>query len=194
MQFTSPYECAAWANVSQRISMDQAARVQNAILDAYGSPVLVDGVEVLAFPDPDRLARIRSVPGLAAPKLARLHAVAAAAKDGTLDADRLRALGDDAAPELLRTIPGIGPFWSSGIYLRACGIADAFPDEPLSIAALGALHGKGDRPADVRALTDRYRPFRMWICFLLRVAAGQGVVAGVAGREGTIRRNARLSA
>jgi hypothetical protein len=58
------------------------------------------------------------------------------------------------------------------------------------VAALGHLHGLGDRPpAEVlRTLTEPLRPYRMWAAFLLRVAAGQGIVPGVAGREGTIRR------
>jgi DNA-3-methyladenine glycosylase II len=91
----------------------------------------------------------------------------------------------------VRTIPGIGPFWSSGIYLRASGIADEFPEfEPLTIAALGAIHGLGDRPDPdtVRRLTDAYRPYRMWVSFLLRVAAARGIVTGIAGRETAIRR------
>jgi 3-methyladenine DNA glycosylase/8-oxoguanine DNA glycosylase len=76
--------------------------------------------------------------------------------------------------------------------LRGCGIVDVFPDEPLAIAALGHLHGLGDRPdaAALQTLTDRYRPFRMWVCFLLRVAPGRGIIPGIAGRETSIRRSA----
>ena len=116
--------------------------------------------------------------------------MAEAALDGVLDVAHLRALGDEAGPESVRSIRGIGPFWSSGIYLRGCGIADVFPNEPLSIAALGHLHGLGDRPdqAMVKQLTDAYAPYRMWVCFLLRVAAGRDLIPGLAGREMAIRR------
>jgi hypothetical protein len=57
----------------------------------------------------------------------------------------------------------------------------------------GHLHGRGDRPAPdvLRALTEPLRPYRTCACFVLRVAAGRGVVPGVAGREGTIRRLAQ---
>ena len=118
--------------------------------------------------------------------------MAAAALDGLLDADRLRALGPVDGPASVRAIPGIGPFWASGIYLRGCGIVDEFPDEPLSVAALGALHGLGDRP-DAEAiahLTDAYRPYRMWVTFVLRVAANRGAIPGLTGRESEIRRAA----
>lgn len=192
--FTSPYESAAWAVISQRISMLQAARIKERLIAEHGHALHVAGEEVRSFPVPERLLAIDSIPGVSAEKLQRLHGVARAALAGLLDADRLRALGDEAGPASVRSIPGIGPFWAQGIYLRGCGIKDVFADEPLSMAALGHLHGFGDRPdpAAVQRLTEAYRPFRMWVCFLLRVAAGRAeLIPGLAGREGAIRRAAR---
>lgn len=169
--FSSPYEAACWAIVSQRIAKAQAARIVARLVEEHGG-----------FPRPDALARVRGVPGVAAPKVERLRAVAAAALDGALDAERLRALGDDAAPQALRRIPGIGAFWSSGIYLRACGIADVFPGEPRSLAALARVYGLGAAPSEatVRRVTDGLRPFRMWACFALRVAEARGLLPGAA--------------
>ncbi len=191
--FTSPYETAAWAVLSARISMAQAARVQDRLIAELGTRLTVAGADAWAFPTPERLLELRELPGAAPEKVVRLHGVARAALDGLLDAERLRALGPDAGPASLLGIRGIGPFWSSGIYLRGCGISDVFPAEPLSIAALGRLHGLGDRPdpAEVARLTAVYAPFRMWVCFLLRVAAGRGIIPGVAGREKAIRRASR---
>ena len=191
--FTSPYETAAWAILSARISMAQAARVQDRLIADHGQRLAVGGAEVWSFPTPERLLAVSSLPGAAPEKVVRLHSVARAALDGVLDPARLRALGDVDGPASLLGIRGIGPFWSSGIYLRGCGIADVFPEEPLAIAALGQLHGLGDRPdpATVSRLTDAYAPYRMWVCFLLRVAAGRGVIPGLAGREMAIRRVTR---
>ncbi len=187
--FTSPYECAAWAILSQRISMRQAATTQGRLIERLGTRLEVDGGEAWAFPSPERLALLDELPGLAQLKAVRLRAVANAALEGLLGAERLRELGPVKGPESVRVIPGIGPFWASGIYLRGCGIADEFPDEPLSLAALGALHGLGDHPDRRTAAfyTDQYRPYGMWVSFLLRVAVNRGVIPGVAGREGEIR-------
>lgn len=192
--FTSPYETAAWGVISQRISMRQAAATKARLLEEHGHRLRVDGQDVISFPTPERLSRVTAIPGLSAEKTERLRGVAEAARSGLLDAARLRALGPVAGPDSVRVIPGIGPFWASGIYLRGCGIVDEFAHEPISMAALGHLHGLGDRPSEahITALTDRFRPFRMWVCYLLRVAAGRrGLIEGVAGREMALRRAAR---
>jgi DNA-3-methyladenine glycosylase II len=177
--FTSPYECACWAILSQRITTTQAARIVSELVRAHGEVVRLGEEAVSVFPRPDRLLDVSSIPGVPTPKLDRLHGIANAALAGDLDAEMLRTLGDLEGPLFLRSLPGIGPFWSMGIYLRACGIADVFPDEPLSLAALGELHGLGSEPprSAVERIVARYRPFRMWIAFLLRVAAARGVVA-----------------
>jgi DNA-3-methyladenine glycosylase II len=142
--FTSPYECAAWAVISQRISRVQAARIKDRLL--------LDG----CFPPPERLLETAEIPGLAAPKLERLHAVARSALAGDLDPVRLAAMGD-AAPAFLRRIPGIGEFWSQGIYARACTAPDAFPGEQASLDAIAALHGL-DRPPGRSAAGRHHRP------------------------------------
>jgi DNA-3-methyladenine glycosylase II len=191
--FTSPYETASWAVLSARVSMAQAARVQDRLIHELGTRLRVAGEDAWSFPTPERLLDLGELPGAAPEKVVRLQGVAQAALDGRLDPARLRALGDVEGPASLLGIRGIGPFWSSGIYLRGCGIADVFPDEPLSIAALGQLRGLGDRPDPevVAGLTDEYAPYRMWVCFLLRVAAGRGIIPGLAGREMAIRRASR---
>jgi DNA-3-methyladenine glycosylase II len=192
--FTSPYEAACWAVISQRIQKTQAAKIVAELVRAHGESVSLPNAQVrtAVFPRPDRLLDVSVIPGLAPVKLPRLHAIAQAALDNKLDADTIRDLGPEEGPRSLRSLPGIGSFWASGIYLRACGVADVFPDEPLSIAALGALHGLGDKPpssARLVQITNVYRPFRMWVAFLLRVAAARaGTLGNLRGREGGTRR------
>lgn len=194
VSFTSPYECACWAILSQRISTSQAANVVRALVETHGPKIETSGGPVGIFPPPAKLLELDA--GLPPIKLERLHGVAQAALDGELDAATLRALPEDEAMKRLRALPGIGEFWAAGIWLRACGVTDRFPDEPISIAALGALHGLGDRPSAeaIAELTARYRPFGMWIAFLLRVAINRGVLGDdalgdIAGREMAIRRS-----
>src|SRR5947207_10354317 len=108
--FTSPYECAAWAVISQRISMRQAATIQDRLILEHGTTLEVAGETVRAFPTPRRLLAIEGLAGLPAEKIERLHAVGLAALDGLLYVDRLRSLGPLEGPKALLAIRGIGPF------------------------------------------------------------------------------------
>lgn len=185
VQFTSPYECACWGIISQRIHHLQAAKVKEWLISEYGTPIDVAGATVRCFPTPEQMLGVNEIPALNPAKAERLRGVARAALEGKLDVGRLRGMGMDAAISALHTLPGIGDFWSLGIYLRACGYHDVFPPEPISIRALAALKGlpavpKGD---ELERLVEPYQPFRMWVCVLLRVAAGHGFIPGEDGQQ-----------
>lgn len=168
--FGGPYEAAAWAVVSARISERQAGGLFRRLAGAHGETLTVAGAEVAAFPRPEALLRLRELPGLTAEKVARLHGVARAALDGELEVARLRALGPDGARAALKQLRGIGDFYASLIWLRACGVVDEWPDgEPRCRAALARVHGRhADDPLD--DLIDGLRPYRTWAALLLRVA------------------------
>jgi DNA-3-methyladenine glycosylase II len=192
VNFSSPYECATWAVLSQRINTSQAASIKKRLIAAHGTTFTVVGAEVGCIPTPEKMIALKSFPSIPELKMERLRGVAKAALDGLLDADHLLSLGDKA-PDAVRVIPGIGPFWSQAIYMRTCGVTDVWPAEPLSNAAVGVLHGVGDEPsaADIERITDLYRPWRTWVAVLVRFAAGRGYIPNFAGREGPIRRAAR---
>lgn len=172
VSFTSPYECACWAIISQRISKVQGSNIVRGLVERHGTKV--DGIGI--FPTPATLLTIDAIPSVPAIKVQRLHAIAEAALDGELDADSLKKLPEAEAIAQLKQLPGIGDFWASGIWLRACGVADRFPEEPISLAAAHALRGDSATAAE---LTAQYRPFGMWIAFLLRVAESRGAIEGV---------------
>jgi DNA-3-methyladenine glycosylase II len=177
--FPSPYEAAVWAVISQRVAQPQAAHAKAALSAEHGEQLTVGGREVRLVPSPERMLRVRGGRGLAAEKIERLHAVARAALEGRLDAGRLRAMGHTAAIKELQTIRGIGPFWSGGIYLRACGVTEPFPaDEPKTLRALADAHGLQEVPTDgaLRAIVERFKPFGMWVSVLLRVASNRGAM------------------
>lgn len=172
--FPSTYEAAAWAVISPRIGTAQAAALTRRIAADHGETITLAGETVTAFPTPHTLLDLDEIPGLPAEKVRRLHGVARAALDGDLDVARLRALGPEGARAALRRIRGIGAFWSSGIWLRACGVVDEWPDEPRATAALARRHGRDphdyDDPATLAEATAPLAPFRMWVAFLLRMS------------------------
>ncbi|NMO90868.1 DNA-3-methyladenine glycosylase 2 family protein [Actinomycetospora sp. TBRC 11914] len=171
--FPSPYEAAAWAVISPRIGKARAATLTRRLATDHGTTLHLAGESVATFPTPQRLLTLDEVPGLPAEKVRRLHGVARAALDGDLDIHRLQALGPDGARAALRRIRGIGEFWSSGIWLRACGVVDEWPDEPRATALLARLHGREptdyDDPATLAAATAPLAPYRTWVAFALRM-------------------------
>jgi len=71
----------------------------------------------------------------------------------------------------LQQLPGIGPFYSSLIVIRACGHADApTVGEPRSRAAIERAYGIDHELSDeeLLALAESWRPFRTWISVMMR--------------------------
>ena len=178
--FFTPYEAAAWAVISHRVRMRQAAAVKQRLQQELGVELAIHGERRFAFPSPERVLASAALPGLPAPKAERLRAVAEAAASGRLDAAALRALPADEAIAELKTLPGIGDFYAQLILIRGVGTTDFLPTaESRLLRAVGLAYGI-DAPtqADVEDRAEAWRPFRSWVAFLLRVSledAPQGV-------------------
>jgi DNA-3-methyladenine glycosylase II len=74
----------------------------------------------------------------------------------------------------LREIPGIGPFYSALIVIRATGFADVLPvGEPKLLALVGQLYSRPGpvSDAELRAVAGAWKPFRTWAAVLIRAAA-----------------------
>lgn len=168
--FASPYEAAAWAVLSQRIQMKQAARIRVRMCERLGHEVVVDGHVLQSFPDPETLRSTNSIEGLSPLKVKRLHGVADAALDGLLDAAALRAAGPEQALGDVQQIPGIGPFGADLVLIRGAGEPDHFSHTERRLhAAMASAYGVDARDVDaLQAIAERWKPFRSWIGFLFR--------------------------
>ena len=174
--FYSPYEAALWSIISARRARTQGITLRARMSEMYGAGFDLSGIRTLCVPTPSAVLEMESVPGLPADRLPRLHAVAEAAQRGELDAERLRSMPPEDAQAELQRMPGIGPFYSSLIVIRACGHADA-PSlgEPRSRAAIQAAYGVDHELSDAEllALAETWRPFRTWVTVMMR-ALGSG--------------------
>ena len=174
--FYSPYEAALWSIISARRARTQGITLRARMSEMYGAGFDLSGIRTLCVPTPSAVLEMESVPGLPADRLPRLHAVAEAAQRGELDAERLRSMPPEDAQAELQRVPGIGPFYSSLIVIRACGHADA-PSlgEPRSRAAIQAAYGVDHELSDAEllALAKTWRPFRTWVTVMMR-ALGSG--------------------
>jgi DNA-3-methyladenine glycosylase II len=177
--FYSPYEAAVWVVMSARRPRRQVAEVRRQLSEAHGRVFELAGLPLAALPTPEQLLSVESVPGLNAEKVRRMHVVARAAIDGRLDVRHLHELGPDAALAELQSLPGVGPFYSALIVVRASGFADVLPgNEPQLLGLVARLYGLPGPPSRERlaVLAEPWRPLRTWVSVLIR-AAGPRLVA-----------------
>ena len=187
--FWSPYEAAAWTIIGHRIRITQAAAIKARMAEQLGEPVSFGGRVVHAFPSPQRLAKLDTVPGLAGRKPEWLRSLALAALDGRLDAARLRAMPPDQALADLKKLPGIGDFSAGLTLLRGAGAPDAVPAaEPRLARAIALAYGLPGpaAPGQVRQISENWRPYRTWVTLLLRTQL-EYETGEITGRPGRAR-------
>jgi DNA-3-methyladenine glycosylase II len=171
--FATPYEAACWAVLSQRTRLGHAAAMRADLATRKGAVLTTIGDTHHVFPAPDVLIRTKTLRGAPPAKVERLHAVARAALDGRLDADRLRNREPEAALAELQQIDGIGPFGSELVLVRGAGAPDVFPQtEPRLHHRMAELYGLDHPdPHQLEAIAERWRPRRAWAGFLIRYTA-----------------------
>lgn len=163
--FHSPYEAAAWAVLSQRTRVPEAARLRRDLIATHGTGG--------AFPAPADLVRAVETSELVLPgrKAEYLIAVAHAALGGILHGPHLRALPEDDARDQLLSITGIGPFAADLTLIRGANTVDVLPRAERRLdAEINHLYGPGTTLADV---SDAWRPFRSWAAVHLRALRGE---------------------
>ena len=169
--FWSAYEAAAWTIIGHRIRIVQAARIKQRIAKELGEEVEVHGDRLAAFPNPQRLAKMRSFPGLFGHKVDQLHAIAQGALDGHLDATRLRTRPREEILTELKLLPGVGNFSAELVLVRGAGEPDHFSrhERRLHTAMADAYGFEAIPPIDTLAeIAEKWRPYRSWVSVLLR--------------------------
>ena len=156
--------------LSQRQSRASAATVKERIAQRFGEHRPVDGVDLWAFPSPERLQQVASELPVPEIKQNRLRGLADAALDGRLDADRLRALPIGQARAAVQELAGMGPFSADLVMVRGAGAPDVFPlTEGLLHDSMARLYGLGEPTlARLVAIADGWAPYRSWVSVLIR--------------------------
>lgn len=170
-QLHSAYEAAAFCVLAARRSAAQARRMRTQLADRADTILDIAGQAVVCLPPPAYLIDPEPVPGLDPVRRQRLHAVAQAALDGRLDTDALAAMPPADARTHLEQLPGIGPFSSAIIVVRALGHKDFMAGTITELnTSVGALYDLG-HPASPHELDDISRawsPWRTWAQLYIR--------------------------
>jgi DNA-3-methyladenine glycosylase II len=192
--FFSPYEAAAWALISHRIRITQAAQIKARLAEELGPAVEIHGRREHAFPGPSRLMQLETFPGVFGHKVAYLHQLAQATLEGKLEATFLRALPPEQALEHLKTLHGIGDFSAQLILLRGAGEPDTLPThEPRLGRAMTLAYGLDHLPTtqETRQIAEDWRPYRTWGSLLLRVMLEEETQEIARGRGESVRKDQR---
>ncbi|MFT4163962.1 MAG: hypothetical protein QM650_01820 [Microlunatus sp.] len=178
--FCSPYEAAVWSIVSARRPRSQGIALRRRLAETYGAVLTVAGQPMPVVPTPTQLRAVDQVPGLPADRIPRLYAIAEAAQRGELEVARLTALEPAEALRQLQRLPGIGPFYSSLIMVRACGLTDVLATEPQVLEHLSRAYGRTVDSTELTHLAEAWRPWRTWVMVMLRALGGRVPVDEVA--------------
>ncbi len=170
--FHSPYEAACAFVIGHRITIAQGRAIRRRLAEEHGTAIDTPAGTQHAFPSPQALLQLDAFAGVPASKWPRLHAICEAALTGRLDRERLRSLPVEDALRELRTIPGLGPFFSQGVLYRGAGLVDVVSDDEMTKLAVQRAYGLQETPdhAEVARIAEAWRPYRMWVSVLLHVA------------------------
>jgi DNA-3-methyladenine glycosylase II len=171
VNWSNAYEAAAWCVISSRISMRQGQGVRERMSKELGHAIDVHGHVLWTFPGPERLAHLERFPGLFGRKVEYLNALGRAALAGEVDTETLRAMPREESLGSLQRLPGIGPFGSELVRLRALSAVDELPSqERRLLGAVRTEYGLANEPdeATLERLAEQWTPYRMWVCVCLR--------------------------
>ncbi len=150
------------AIVAQMISNQAAAAIWGRLRAIPGA---LDPATMIGLPDD-----VLRAAGLSRPKILHARALAAAFLDGTLSAERIALLDDEAAIVSIGSIKGLGR-WTAEIYLLfALDRLDVFPSGDVALAAaLADLKSLPARPMPkiLRQLALEWQPVRSLAARLL---------------------------
>jgi DNA-3-methyladenine glycosylase II len=181
VNWSNAYEAAAWCLISSRITMLQGQGIKDRMCRELGDSIDIHGHLLFCFPAPEKLVQLQKFQGLFGRKVEYLNGLGRAAIAGELDTEVLRAMPREEALETLKRLPGIGDFGSDLIRLRALSAVDELPTrERRLMGAIRMAYGFAQEPdmAKVEQLSQKWRPYRMWVAVSLRrtLTGGAGMM------------------
>ena len=170
---SGPWDGLLKTVISTRIFPGLAKRLQDGLIQSYGSVAYFNGQEYGFFPSPEQLAKV-SPDELTAMKFSRqkanyLPGIAQTILSDPIkfDFERLRELPGEEAVAVLEELPGVGPWIARYTVMRSLAHPDVFVDEggirKTLIAGMG-LRGLSSTKELVN-LTKVYAPYRTFACY-----------------------------
>jgi len=167
------YEALVWAILGQQINVAFARRLKERLVETCGRALAVDGERYPLLPRPEEVAALD--PGLllaqqfSRQKAAYVIGVSAEIAAGRFDLAALAALPDDEIVAELTRLRGVGRWTAEYLLMRGLGRPDVIPAGDVSLQLLVGTAALGRRASEpeLRAIADRWRPWRAWATFFV---------------------------
>lgn len=175
IRFSSAFEAAAWAILSQRNRMATARNMYRDLVRRFSDPMEIDGNWYSAFPEPQEIAvHGEGEVSQVARNLRRGEFLVDAARAFSVVSDEfLREATYPEVYEWLRSISGIGPRSAGFILLRGLGRPDCIPLlDRVMVQAVSQVYGGGSTLSDpeLQKIASHYGRWQGYWAHYLRVA------------------------
>lgn len=165
------FEALMWAVVGQQVNVRFARTLKAALVELCGRNLVIEGETWPLFPTPEAVAALDPA-ALTARQFSRAKAtyvidLAAKVASGELDLDAIGRLPRDEALARLMHYRGIGRWTAEYLLMRVYGDPDAMPAGDVSLHTIigTAVLGRRVTEAELRALAERWAPWRGWAAF-----------------------------
>jgi len=162
----TPYEAAAWSIIGQQINLNFAYTIKKRLTEKYGGRFEYEGEDFYAFPEPEKLGRIK-IESLLKMQFSRRKAEYLIGFTKYILRnpffDRLHEIPYELAIDKLTAVRGIGLWSANYIMMRGVGHLNGLPlgDSGLN-RAVQETHNMKERPDNetVEKLARPFAPFR----------------------------------
>ncbi|HEX7917170.1 DNA-3-methyladenine glycosylase [Rudaea sp.] len=156
------FEIAIRAVLGQQVTVAAARTLTERVVRKFGHQVdTPQSGKVHLFPTPAALAEAElGGLGITGARIATLHAIAAAARDGRVDFRRERPLAEFVS--MWTALPGIGDWTAYYLAMRGLAQADAFPAGDIVLRKAVARDGKPVATKALEEMSQAWRPYRAY--------------------------------
>jgi DNA-3-methyladenine glycosylase II len=174
-RFPTVFEAVANGIACQQLSLLVGILLLSRLAGKYGQTIASSNLR--SFPSPEDLfgARFNSLKalGFSGHKAEFLLAIAANERQGNLDLEKLECCDNQAALEILESLPGIGRWTAEYVLLRGLGRLNVFPGDDVGARNNLARFLGRRKPLDyegVRRAVAKWQPYAGFIYFHLLLA------------------------
>jgi DNA-3-methyladenine glycosylase II len=173
VKFLTPFEAAAWAVLSQRISMKVAHIMKTRLTEAIGDKINIEGIDYWTFPAAHQLKNlgVEKLVTIIKNKRKSEFLMAVAEAFDRVDENFLRNGDSEDVKEWLMNIKGIGE-WSAHLELiRGLGRMEEFSErDRMLFTCFKKIHGLKSTEKQFKTVADRYGNFKGYWAYYIRTS------------------------